>query len=267
MMADLKDFSEQFEAWWLTKFSAEFLDSDNCWSAWTGWQARGELDVVRIKELEADLDKFHEWVESQSPLALREYIHAQAAWQARGELDVVRNACIKALEPTVGELNDEYLRDTHVEGMPKAETQHWLCLDGQMVVAQLYNLVEILNDPMKAYPHNFSTPAKANALLFGLCQEAADEIERLKAETQEPVAWFITNEYGNNDCAIIDSEKADHFKARGDCILEPLYTTPSREWQSLSDEEINLIYPCTGGEHDFKDIARAIEKALKEKNG
>ena len=44
------------------------------------------------------------------------------------------------------------------------------------------------------------------------------------------------------------------------------YTTPSREWQSLSDEEINLIYPCTGGEHDFKDIARAIEKALREKN-
>ena len=35
----------------------------------------------------------------------------------------VRNACIKALEPTVAELNDEYLRDTHVEGMPKAETQ------------------------------------------------------------------------------------------------------------------------------------------------
>jgi hypothetical protein len=89
-MADLKDFSEQFEAWWLTKFSAEFLDSDNCWSAWTGWQARGELDVVRIKELEADLDKFHEWVESQSPLALREYIHAQAAWQARGELEAVK---------------------------------------------------------------------------------------------------------------------------------------------------------------------------------
>ena len=52
MMADLKDFSEQFEAWWLTKFSAEFLDSDNCWSAWTGWQARGELDAKKIKELE-----------------------------------------------------------------------------------------------------------------------------------------------------------------------------------------------------------------------
>jgi len=29
----------------------------------------------------------------------------------------VRNACIKALKPTVAELNDEYLRDTHVEGL------------------------------------------------------------------------------------------------------------------------------------------------------
>ena len=37
-----------------------------------------------------NIDKFHEWVESQSPLALREYTHAQAAWQARGELDAVR---------------------------------------------------------------------------------------------------------------------------------------------------------------------------------
>ena len=57
----------------------------------------------------------------------------------------VRKACQEALEPTVAELNDEYLRDTHVEGLStnsKAneiiKTQHWLCLDGQMVVAQLY---------------------------------------------------------------------------------------------------------------------------------
>ena len=51
---------EQFEAWWLTKFSAEFLDSDNCHSAWTGWQARGELDAKRIAELEADVKKWQE---------------------------------------------------------------------------------------------------------------------------------------------------------------------------------------------------------------
>ena len=33
----------------------------------------------------SDIDKFHEWVETQSPLALREYMFAQAAWQARCE--------------------------------------------------------------------------------------------------------------------------------------------------------------------------------------
>ena len=131
---------------------------------------------------------------------------ARAAWLYHGcdvKLFKALQACKEALEPTVAELNDEYLRDTHVEGMPKdgdcctegcikcdarkvlTETQHWLCLDGQMVVAQLYNLVEILNDPMRAYPHNFSTPAKGNALLFGLCQEAADEIELLKAKLRE----------------------------------------------------------------------------------
>lgn len=35
----------------------------------------------------SDIDKFHELVETQSPLSLREYTHAQAAWQARGKLD------------------------------------------------------------------------------------------------------------------------------------------------------------------------------------
>ena len=75
---------------------------------------------------------------------------------------------------------------------------------------------------------------------------------------QEPYAWM-------NDIAFSmdkDELTTDKF---GDII--PLYTTPpSREWQSLSDDEINLIYPCTGGEYDFKDIARAIEAKLKEKN-
>ena len=67
-MTDLKDFSEQFEAWWLTKFSAEFLDSDNCWSAWTGWQARGELDAGKIKELEGALKLRDSTVAEESKL-------------------------------------------------------------------------------------------------------------------------------------------------------------------------------------------------------
>jgi hypothetical protein len=57
-----------------------------------------------------NIDKFHEWVESQSPLALREYIHAQAAWQARGELEAVK---INGLEIEVRRLNNELLEELH----------------------------------------------------------------------------------------------------------------------------------------------------------
>lgn len=40
-------------------------------------------------------------------------------------------------------------------------------------------LVKILNNPEEHYPGNFDTPQRANALLTGLCQDAATEIERL----------------------------------------------------------------------------------------
>jgi hypothetical protein len=40
-------------------------------------------------------------------------------------------------------------------------------------------LVKILNNPEEHYPGNFDTPQRANAMLTGLCQDAANEIERL----------------------------------------------------------------------------------------
>jgi hypothetical protein len=47
-------------------------------------------------------------------------------------------------------------------------------------------LVKILNNPEEHYPGNFDTPQRANALLTGLCQDAATEIDRLnKALTWE----------------------------------------------------------------------------------
>jgi hypothetical protein len=41
------------------------------------------------------------------------------------------------------------------------------------------DLTKILNNPEEHYPGNFDTPQRANALLTGLCQDAANEIERL----------------------------------------------------------------------------------------
>jgi hypothetical protein len=45
-------------------------------------------------------------------------------------------------------------------------------------------LVKILNNPEEHYPGNFDTPQRANALLTGLCQDAATEIERLNKALQ-----------------------------------------------------------------------------------
>jgi hypothetical protein len=48
------------------------------------------------------------------------------------------------------------------------------------------DLTKILNNPEEHYPGNFDTPQRANALLTGLCQDAATEIDRLnKALTWE----------------------------------------------------------------------------------
>jgi len=52
--------------------------------------------------------------------------------------------------------------------------------------AEVERLTELLNNPEEHYPGNFDTPQRANALLTGLCQDAAKEIERLnKALTWE----------------------------------------------------------------------------------
>jgi hypothetical protein len=43
-------------------------------------------------------------------------------------------------------------------------------------------LAKILNNPEDHYPDNFDTPERANALLTGLCQDAAKEIAKLQYE-------------------------------------------------------------------------------------
>lgn len=55
-------------------------------------------------------------------------------------------------------------------------------LKNDEVEAVMDDLVSRLNEPEVHYPANFDTPKRANAILSALCQEAADEIERLKAE-------------------------------------------------------------------------------------
>ena len=81
------------------------------------------------------------------------------------------------------------------------------------------------------------------------CQDAlAQPTAEQSSLVQEPVAWK-DKIYGNL-----------HHADYGDSI--PLYTTPpSREWQSLSDEEIEELYGDCSIEY-FRDI----EAKLRKKN-
>jgi len=47
------------------------------------------------------------------------------------------------------------------------------------------SFVDILRDPEIYYPGNCDTPQRMNALLAGLCQEAADKIEELRSDKNE----------------------------------------------------------------------------------
>ena len=68
------------------------------------------------------------------------------------------------------------------------------------------DIVTILNDPEKVYPGNFDTPQRANAFLFGLCQEAAEEIKKLRANEVAP----------RNEALEEVAQEFDKMKAFGD---------------------------------------------------
>jgi hypothetical protein len=85
---------------------------------------------------------------------------------------------------------------------------------------------------------------------------------RTQEQPIQPVAWLT-------DRQTMYFDKED---ARRDCdgFIQPLDThPPRREWQGLTEEEIDSFMPYCHNEFDlaeFKDFARAIEAALKEKN-
>jgi len=86
-------------------------------------------------------------------------------------------------------------------------------------------------------------------------------IDTLKAalaqQGQEPVAWKDRT-YGNL-----------HHQDFGNSI--PLYThPPRREWVSLTEEEIDaVLFPYCDNKYewiDYREVARAVEQACKERN-
>ena len=94
---------------------------------------------------------------------------------------------------------------------------------------------------------------------------------RIKAEDemreqpeQEPVAWMVYTQDGK---AVYVTDNPADFTDEHRAL--PLYThPPCREWVSLTEEEIGMLYvtwDATPGV-SMADFARAIEQALKERN-
>lgn len=95
-------------------------------------------------------------------------------------------------------------------------------------------------------------------------------IEALRAQLeqgeQEPVAWMCPD----------DPEQETAFSWQsGHCVdcgkkKVPVYTAPpKREWQGLTDEDIEAAFmanTCCDDLVVFEHVARAIEAKLKEKN-
>ena len=119
-------------------------------------------------------------------------------------------------------------------------------------------LTEILNNPEEHYPGNFDTPQRANALLTGLCQDAAIEIERLnKALTWEQNRSGRIGTHGPG----CHTWGPSHYE----CLLREFQ---KREWVGLTHEE---KYEAEEGCSFMDDFDRAIyadniEAKLKEKN-
>ena len=112
------------------------------------------------------------------------------------------------------------------------------------------------------YPH----------MVKGYILDAIQACKEALAETQEPVAWLY---YHNRmvEPLVLEFEEPDTTKQFESDVTwkKPLYTTPpSREWQSLSNEEIGRLAVFDGLHHvEIPLLAKfiiAIEAKLREKN-
>ena len=165
----------------------------------------------------------------------------------------VIQACKKALEqPSVAQLNDEYLRDTHVDGLeqPTQDYGDWfpIGLDAETGNCNHDRYAEGWNDCLNK------------------CWEAYDRYKNCPIEqpAQEPVAWMHRH----------DGEITEFNDFQSCQYCEPLYTHPAPSWQRLSDDEINDIKTKTimgangmSVEQLLGLIVSLTEQALRNKNG
>lgn len=144
-----------------------------------------------------------------------------------------------------------------------------------------------LEQPTMTYEQGFAHGYEAHRVEQELEQPAQDFFERGKEiakwadkqneqPAQEPVAYMQASEIN-----YIKAMKGEGIKEWRTCLGMnyeagdvPLYTHPAPEWQGLSDDEIDYweclkappVHPDFLEDDSWREFARCIEKALKEKN-
>jgi len=143
------------------------------------------------------------------------------------------------------------------------------------MIEVLKQAMEVIETAIKAGDWKVDGACDPDNVIYGLRQAIAE------LESQEPVAWLITDEKINSlqvDSIqrLVDRARHAHMtdiKLRingqdewhqADWLKHLTRTTPpQRTWQGLTDEDISEI---VRGTHNTGSFVRAIESKLKEKN-
>jgi hypothetical protein len=131
----------------------------------------------------------------------------------------------------------------------------------------MIELVKILNNPEEHYPGNFDTPQRANALLTGLCQDAANEIAKLQYEVDAIPAIKEERDALAAELTRLKASIALDKMAENARELGLSYDNAPKPWFGLTDEDIeqghkeSWVY-----KQAFESAVWWAEKKLKEKN-
>jgi hypothetical protein len=119
--------------------------------------------------------------------------------------------------------------------------------------------IEVMKQALEALEH------EANKGNDNAYQCERDALRTAIEQAEKPVAW-VCEGISSDEKHSIDYQQEDIDALP---VGTMLYTTPPvapRQWVGLTDEELDAIYAANGGTRTRRQIARAIEAKLKEKN-